>query len=839
VPDLALVHPTPEKLTAFVLGRLAGQAWAEVATHLDYCPTCCDQAASVPADGLVEGLRLTCHHEVKDEDAKSLAAGHAETALPSLPGVEMVEELGRGGMGVVYKVIERALGRTAALKVLATGAFAGPEELSRFLREADTLARVHHPNIVSIYRFEEGNGAPYFLMEYVSGGNLAQKWQSRPQPPSAVAALLAVVARAVDHAHQQGVVHRDLKPANILLASPARESEGLIPKITDFGLAKRLEVEAGQTRTGAVLGTPSYMAPEQAEGKPGRVGPATDVYTLGAVLYEGLTGRPPFLAATYQETMAQLIEHDAVPPRKLQPQAPRDLETIALKCLEKEPRRRYATALALAEDVERWMAGVPIMARPVGVWERVRKWVGRHPSSAGLLLVSAVSLVTLVTGVLIYNARLVSAVARAETGEARAREQQLRADGNYRKAREAIDAMLLRTHDRASMEIPQLRELRRQQAEDALRFFRAAVDQQAEPDPVVRFELARAIVKLADRFVDIGRVDEGLSNYREALAVFDELVAADPTNQEMRFQRAYCQGQLGFALLWQRPKEAEPSLLGAVAGLEDLQRELPTNAQLLERLALSYHNYGMLCRRSGRLPEAEKLYRRAIEQYAFLLAEPTDGIRNKLADSWIGVGLVCWQTKRFANAAEAYSKAEEQLTAIRSSTPHNLDAAAALGALCINWGLLLQDENKSEEALVRFDQAVKVLEAAYKQEPKFQRLPQALYNAHGARGTLLHRLGRKRESAVHFERQADFYAPDRKPAALLHAACQWVQAGDAEASVAVLRRLRDSDRHAWPKRVAEIMTRAELAPLRQSPEFQKLLLELEVHEDSTKKGKAP
>jgi serine/threonine-protein kinase len=294
------------------------------------------------------------------------------------PGYEILGELGRGGMGIVYKARDPRLNRLVALKMLRPGGRACPEELARFRHEAAAAARLQHPHIVQIYEVGESGGCPFFAMEWVEGGSLDRKLRGAPLPPRDAARLVATLARAVHAAHQRGLVHRDLKPANVLLTA-----EGL-PKVADFGLAKRLDAGAGETKSGVILGTPSYMAPEQAQGRPSAVTPLTDVYALGAVLYEVLTGRPPFRAATTHETLQQVLDEDPVPPRRLLPKTPRDLETVCLKCLRKEPHQRYASAAALAEDLERYLAGEPIVARPVGRVERLLKWARRRPAAAGL-----------------------------------------------------------------------------------------------------------------------------------------------------------------------------------------------------------------------------------------------------------------------------------------------------------------------------------------------------------------------------------------------------------------------------------------------------------------------
>ena len=308
------------------------------------------------------------------------------TVLPRIRGYEVQGVLGRGGMGVVYKAWHLRLNRAVALKMLLAGAYARPEELERFLREAEAVAGLRHENVVQVYDVGDVDGRPYFTMELVEGGSLAQKLAGTPQPAVQAAALVATIAEAIQVAHQSGIVHRDLTPANILLTA------GGAPKISDFGLARRLQDGGGLTQSGAAMGTPSYMAPEQAQGRRDAIGPATDVYALGAVLYELLTGRPPFRAETAAETVSQLINQDPAAPSQLNAKVPRDLETVCLKCLHKEPERRYATAAELAGDLRRFGEGRPILARRLGTSARLWRWSRRKPAEAALLAVVGLAL---------------------------------------------------------------------------------------------------------------------------------------------------------------------------------------------------------------------------------------------------------------------------------------------------------------------------------------------------------------------------------------------------------------------------------------------------------------
>jgi WD40 repeat protein len=303
-----------------------------------------------------------------------------------IKGYEVLRELGRGGMGVVYQARHLRLNRVVALKMILAGSHAGEQDLLRFLGEAEAVGALQHPHIVQLFDFGQHQGLPYFTLEFVSGGSLADKLQGTPLTPREAARVVEQLARGMAYAHERGIVHRDLKPQNVLLA------EDGTPKITDFGLAKRVEVGTGLTATGAVMGTPSYMAPEQAGGKSKQVGPPADIYALGAILYECLTGRPPFRAATLHETLSQVVRDEPAAVRQLQPGVPADLQTICHKCLQKEPGKRYASAADLAEDLRRFQAGDSIQARPVGRLERSWKWARRTPAVAVSVVAVTLSL---------------------------------------------------------------------------------------------------------------------------------------------------------------------------------------------------------------------------------------------------------------------------------------------------------------------------------------------------------------------------------------------------------------------------------------------------------------
>ncbi len=340
----------------------------------------------------LDGLFPSSHAGLDGHGSHGFGTPFARGELPHIPGYHVESLLGSGGIGAVYKAMHLKLKRSVAIKMLILGQYATERELTSLLKEAEAVAALRHPNIVQVHDVGDLDGQPFFTMEYVDGGSLAQKLGGRPLPAREAAKLIMALARAIEAAHSAGIVHRDLKPGNILLSIDGT------PKVADFGLARRNEGDAALTLSSARMGTPSYMAPEQALGKPDAFAPAVDVYALGAILYELLTGRPPFSSELTAELLRQVVDEEPVSPLRLNPRLPRDLVTICLRCLQKSPSRRYANASALATDIEHFLNHEPILARPIGSIERGIRWARRKPAAAGLLI-TAVGLASLLIGV--------------------------------------------------------------------------------------------------------------------------------------------------------------------------------------------------------------------------------------------------------------------------------------------------------------------------------------------------------------------------------------------------------------------------------------------------------
>jgi serine/threonine protein kinase/tetratricopeptide (TPR) repeat protein len=570
-------------------------------------------------------------------------AGPPEWRMPDVVGgYEILGELGRGGMGVVYKARQPQLGRLVALKMVLDGRHADPRELARFRAEAEAIARLQHPNIVQIHEVGTHEGRPFFSLELVEGGTLAQRIAGRPQPTRESAALVETLARAVAYAHRQGVVHRDLKPGNILLQKkseiPSTKSEarnpksekddGAVsdfgigisdlgfrisdfePKVTDFGLAKRLEGREGQTRTGAIVGTPAYLAPEQARGQRD-VGPAADVYALGAILYELLTGRPPFRGETPLDTLWLVTGQEVVPPGRRCARVPRDLETICLKCLEKDPAWRYATAADLADDLARFLRGEAVAARPIGGLERLARWCRRRPLVAGLLAAVAVLALAGVGGVTVQwrraEAHLAEARrkgAEAEQQRAEAERQRARAEATVEQMRKVVDEFFTTVSDSTLLNVPGMQPLRKVLLERARRYYRDFVAQHRD-NPRLRYALAEAQFRLGRVLSVIESKAAGIRQMEISRATLQSLLREQPGSILARQNLATCQlaiGRLQYDL--GRHADALRSAEAAYAVLKKLYHANPRASERASSLDFACTMLGILHQDLGHLDRA-------------------------------------------------------------------------------------------------------------------------------------------------------------------------------------------------------------------------------------------
>jgi len=528
-------------------------------------------------------------------------------------------ELGRGSFGMVSLAYDPHLQREVALKVPRAEIQVTPELRARFRHEAMAAAGLDHPNIVPVYEAGEEGSVCFIASAYCPGSTLAAWLRRRtgPVPCNMAAGLVATLAEAVEHAHGRGVLHRDLKPSNVLVeepaaGEPAADSSGLVLRVTDFGLAKLLDplpgedAAANRTVSGVILGTPNYMAPEQAEGRAGGVGPAADIYSLGVILYEVLTGRPPFEEDSALETLVQVRTQDPLPPSRLRPRLPRDLETICLKCLNKAPQARYPSAQALAEDLRRFLAALPIRARPTPAWERAFKWVRRHPAVAALAGAGAVAAVALAVVIGLANVRLQRERDRAET-------RRLEAVANLRKARDAVDRMLTRVSEVRLKDIPQVEPVQRALLEDALEFYRDFA-RQAHGDPEVLLEVSEAYGRVGRSYADSGWNDQAERCFLEASALQNQLAVSFPAVAVYRRELARTGYDLG--ILWNnlgRKVEAQEILLKARALLETLTSTDPREPTYRTVQAAIHEAYAITLIGSTREGEAAAEFRKAID----------------------------------------------------------------------------------------------------------------------------------------------------------------------------------------------------------------------------------
>jgi serine/threonine protein kinase len=604
--------------------------------------------------------------------------------LPTIPGYEVLGELGRGGMGVVFKARQIKLNRLVAIKMLP-GDWRGDAELeTRFRTEAEAVARLQHPNIVQIFEVGEAAGRPFLALEFVPGGTLSQFLARKPQDAHLAARLTESLARAVHHAHLQGILHRDLKPANILMqerftAEGAEGAEKTKPdsssapsapsavKITDFGLAKHLNASDGPTQAGDILGTPSYMAPEQASGVAQRLTAGVDIYALGVILYEMLIGRPPFLGATPTETVVQVLAQDPVAPRELRPDCPRDLETICLKCLEKNPAKRYATAEDLAEDLRRFQAGDTIRARPAGKVERVVKWAKRRPGSAAAIVVGVIAALLVLLLSVGFNYRLTQKNSDLKIANERERESTKRARANFEKARQVVKDVLSDVAVKDLESVPQMDPVRRSLMLKAIKAQQDFLDEKTD-DPEVLRDLARAHIDVGEIYYDLGDYAAADKHYAEAVAIFERLGGSP----EMRLGVATGLMYRGDALLAGR-NFADAELYYVRAG-EEAERVIAANPGLADAVYLRARirvDYGQHLARSGKFDMARSAFEQSRDEFAQLAERYPERLEfpERQARALNNLGALFMSRGQYGMGAPAFRKAEKIMAGLTDKDP--------------------------------------------------------------------------------------------------------------------------------------------------------------------------
>ncbi len=666
------------------------------------------------------------------------ATGH----WPCIPGYEILGELGHGGMGVVYKARHLQLKRLVALKMILAGEYAGAEQRARFRIEAEAVARLQHPHIIQIHEVGEHDGRPYCALEFVDGGNLAHKLAGTPQPPQQAAGLVETLARAMQAAHAQHIVHRDLKPANVLLRTDGT------PKITDFGLAKRLDVESAQTQSGALMGTPRYMAPEQAEGRTREIGPAADVYALGAMLYEMLTGRPPFLGESTLDILYQVRFQEPVPPSRLQPKVPRDLETICLKCLHKEPRKRYTRALDLAEDLRRFQAGEPVWARPVSAAERGWRWCRRNRLVASLL--AAVALV-LVLGAILSTwqaVRATQAEAQARNNEAKASQERDRAEANFALAKEAVEKTITRVAEDERLKQADFHKLRRELLASALPFYEEFV-RQPGADTKLEAERGRAYGRLAYVQQEIGEKEQAVKAYEQMLAIFARLAADFPDVPQYRHELTNSYNNLGVLLdHLGRQVKAEAAHRTALEMRERLAADFPVVPEYRQDLAKSHGNLGILLLKLGKRVEAEAACRAAVGLYERLAADfpAVPEYRHDLAKSRNNLSSLLSDLGKWAEEEAGRRATTGILERLAADFPAVPGYRQELARSHHNLGYLLAGLGKQLEAEAAYRAALGLYERLAADFPAAPEYRQELAGSHNSLGLLLADLGKRTEA---------------------------------------------------------------------------------------------
>jgi len=682
-------------------------------------------------------------------------ASGTEEALPLVSGYEVLGILGRGAMGVVYKARQPGLKRLVALKMILAGEHAGERERMRFRAEAESVALLQHPNIVQIHEVGEHEGRPFCSLEYVEGGTLADQLHGIPQLPQQAAQLVRTLAGAMETAHQHNVIHRDLKPANILLAMPNAEcrmpndrptdSAFGIPKISDFGLAKRLDEDSGHTQTGTILGSPSYMAPEQAEGRIKEIGPRSDVYSLGAILYEMLTGRPPFRGATLLETLEQVRTREPVPPAQLRPGVPRDLETICLKCLHKDSVRRYTGAGELADDLGRFLNGEPILARPVSAPERLMRWCRRNPRLAAVSVLAFALLVAWGC----TSSWLAWALSREKSAAEQARNQATRnavlAQQNEKEAQ--TQAVLARTNEQKATVARDNAIHRHDQTVRAMIDLGASMQRQLQGQSVTR-KLGPEAKALSDRM---------LGTVKEAMLQFSRQMEDDKLTSFGLARAHQTMGDLlknlGQSEAALREYQLALDLIQKVAE-DDADNDLARGNQALMLTTIANAKLAL----TGDARAAHQTFLRSYEIQKDIADHPRSGFyrdrpldnERLLANYQVQLGRANLLLGDPDTARRAFEQAVALRRQVAAAAPKNTDKAVAsrsyLAEACYWLGQSCARRGDDKATRAAFDEAAAICEEFVRQFPNYHDFKNDLADVYGAYGDAHVCLGRPAEA---------------------------------------------------------------------------------------------
>lgn len=685
----------------------------------------------------------------------SVSLSDEETPPKVIGEYELLEEIGHGGMAVVYRARQKGLARFVALKLFRADCLGQSSELQRFRHEAEIIAHLDHPQIVPLYDVGEDGGRAFFTMKLMEGGGLDTHLSSFTSNPGAAAKLVAAIARAIHHAHQRGILHRDLKPSNILLTGrPDTARTDSVPHVSDFGLAKRVGSEQDLTHTGAVVGTPAYMAPEQAAGAKHAITTATDVYGLGAVLYALLTGRAPFVANSVLDVLLQVKEQEPDPPRHTNPRVPRDLETVCLKCLRKDPRGRYESASAVAEDLERWLRGEPIVARPVGRLGRLWRWSRRQPVQASLVLAlllavltgfglvfwqwrraetnlatantlrqeAETNLATMTTLRQEAETNLTTMTAlrqNAETLRLEAVDSKNEATTNFHLAHQAVREITKLLEESGQLESHGLDPLHREVLLRAQFYFEQFLKHRSQ-DPKLRLDLAQAAATLADIIRQTGSPLEALKAYQRAIGLAEELQKDNPDSISVNVGLALLHNQNASVhdALGHRD-ETIASLKRAKGILEASLAKHPQDRSLQSALASTHHNLGRNYAAINRIEEALASYNESRTMFEKLHKFQPDNVDTQrlLANTLNSIGMLQGQQGRWKEAVQTFQNAVELSESLAKRYPKNRLLQYAVAQQLSNLGDGFSHCGELKQALEPLGRARGIIEELVRTSP--------------------------------------------------------------------------------------------------------------------------